>query len=125
LLTKLLGWVRTMYFCAKTACIGLTVSISMAVQMSSGYAFQLKASKARQEIIANAAAFGSEPGSKGASRGSLLTDNEVKHIHWCALKHPSYHPTDNTILSGSGNRVECFSPLSAIAEREIHVVADS
>jgi hypothetical protein len=92
------------------------VGLLMGIPPAPGHAFRLEASKAHQKSVANVAAFNEAGSSKAAPRGLLLTNNEVKHIRWCALRYPSYHATDNTILGQLGNRQQCVSPAWNMAD---------
>lgn len=95
----------------RTISTGIIVGLLASSPLSSGHAFRLEASRGRQDIVANVAAFDKDGGSKVVPRDLLLTPREVKHIRWCASQHPSYHATDNSILGQLGNRQQCVSPV--------------
>lgn len=92
-------------------CPAVLVGLLAGVPLSSAYAFRMEAAKEHQEMVANIAAFSEEVGSRAKPRDLLLTRSEVKHIRWCALRHPSYHATDNSILGQLGHRQQCVSPV--------------
>lgn len=111
MLAKVIRWDATMNIYGRTIRTGVVIGLLAGAPLSSAYAFRLEAAKEHQKMVANMAAFREEAGSKAVPRDLLLTQREVKHIHWCASQHPSYHATDNSILGQLGNRRQCVSPV--------------
>lgn len=42
--------------------------------------------------------------------GLSLSEQEIRHVTWCAKTYTSYHATDNSYQTKQGSRTECRSP---------------
>ncbi|WP_244477577.1 MULTISPECIES: BA14K family protein [unclassified Rhizobium] len=55
-------------------------------------------------------AFAGAPAHSVQADTSILSPEDILHIRWCATRYRTYHATDNSYASPSGQRVACRSP---------------